>query len=542
MMGRALLPLHLLAAVMLLTAPPAGAAQASALEEGMRLYHEGRRATGEHLEAAVRGDISMRGAKLACVQCHRRSGYGSSESSVVIPPIVGTTLFTAQHSGFARDYRDGRLGNLARPAYTVQSLGRALRDGIDASGRPLAPAMPRYLLSDREVAALAAYLNTLGSGPSPGINSEEIHFATVIAPSIDSGRRQALQAVLDAYSAAKNSATRNEAERARHAPFQKRWAYSAYRKWTLHTWQLHGPEASWGAQLRRHYQEQPVFALLGGIGDEQWQAVHDFCEAERIPCLFPHIATPPRQQPGDFYALYFSAGLRLEAQTLAADLNGAPGKSLVQLRRADTAQEAAQELSRRLAGQHGLNADEVSIDDAARLDAPFVETLLAQQRPDILVLWLRQDELAVLDLVAASPHAPQHIYLSSTLAPQAAALSRHALAPRIRLLHPFLLPDEEGKTLRFRTWARQAGIALSDPRLQADAYFAATLAGEALAHIRNNQSREYFIERIEHMTDSMLNTSYYPRLALAPGQRYAAKGAYIWQLDQPPAAARWVVP
>jgi hypothetical protein len=137
---------------------------------------------------------------------------------------------------------------------------------------------------------------------------------------------------------------------------------------------------------------------------------------------------------------------------------------------------------------------------------------------------------------------PRVIYLSSTLMPDSGALANHELADRIRLLHPYLLPDQEHKIQRFQIWARRAGVELSDPRLQADAYFAVTLAGEALMHIRNNQTREYFIERIEHMTDSMIDTSYYPRLALAPGQRYASKGAYVWQLDKPPSTARWIVP
>lgn len=533
---------YLAAALALLMAAATGHGATDPIADGRRIYYEGRLASGAPVEAAVSSDTTMQGAGLACVNCHRRSGYGSSESRVVIPPINGAILFSTQRIGLQRDYRDGRLANLERPAYTIATLARALREGVDAEGRPLLPMMPRYRLNDEEVAAVAAYLNTLSNQSAPGIDEETIHFATVITPGTQQSQRQAMAEVFDHFVADKNAGTRNEERRAEHAPFQKKWMYSAYRKWVMHTWELHGPEQEWGKQLEHYSRQQPVFALVGGIGDERWQAVHEFCEAEQIPCLFPHLTTPPRQRPGDFYSVYFSSGLRLEAQTLVADLSDTKGETLLQLRRGGSAEQAAGEVKRLMSTYRGTEVDEVVVGDSTRLTPRFIDLMLELKRPEILVLWLKQADSALLDEIAASPHAPRRIYLSATLFPEAATLTGHALAPKIRLLHPYLLPDQQQKTLRFRSWARQAGITLTEPRLQADAYFAVTLAGEALMHIRNNYSREYFLERIEHMTDSMLTTSFYPRLELAPGQRYAAKGAYVWQLDQPPGNARWIVP
>lgn len=531
-----------IAAAIPLLAPLAGNAVTDGVAEGKRIYHEGLRASGKPVEAAVRSDVVMQGAGLACVHCHRRSGYGSSESRIVIPPIAGSILFTRQRIGMARDYRDGRLGNINRPAYTLQTLARALREGVDAAGRPLLPMMPRYRFSDVEVAAIAAYLNTLSSEAAPGINKTEIHFATIIAPGTSQAERKAMLAVYDAFVAEKNAGTRNEIRRAERAPFQKEWSYSAYRTWVMHTWELSGPESTWGEQLARYYRQQPVFAVVGGVGRERWQAVHDFCESERVPCLFPHIATPPQQARDDFYSIYFSSGLRLEAQTLVSDLGSGSQGSILQLRRDGTAAEASREVDHLLsAKQHG-EVDEVVIGKNAQLTPQFIDLLLELKRPDVLVLWLDEQDREVLDTIAASFNTPRIIYLSSTLMPNRTSLIHHALADRLRLLHPYLLPEDEEKTARFRIWAHRAGIELSEPRLQDDSYFALTLAGGALAHIRSNQTREYFIERIEHMTDSMLDTSYYPRLELAPGQRYAAKGAYVWQLDKPPASARWIVP
>jgi hypothetical protein len=44
---------------------------------------------------------------------------------------------------------------------------------------------------------------------------------------------------------------------------------------------------------------------------------------------------------------------------------------------------------------------------------------------------------------------------------------------------------------------------------------------------------DYLIERIEEMLEHRVITGYYPRLALAPGQRFASKGGYIVRFADP---------
>ncbi len=59
-----------------------------------------------------------------------------------------------------------------------------------------------------------------------------------------------------------------------------------------------------------------MFALVSGLGSDEWAPVHDFAESQRIPQLFPNIDITPSPHEGT-YSFYFSKGLVLEAQVIA---------------------------------------------------------------------------------------------------------------------------------------------------------------------------------------------------------------------------------
>ena len=44
---------------------------------------------------------------------------------------------------------------------------------------------------------------------------------------------------------------------------------------------------------------------------------------------------------------------------------------------------------------------------------------------------------------------------------------------------------------------------------------------------------EYLIERLEGMLEHQIISGYYPRLALAPNERFASKGGYIVHFAHP---------
>jgi hypothetical protein len=516
-----------------------------ALERGRALYLDGRLPSGRTITGRVRGDVELSGRQVICGTCHRRSGMGSSEGDQVIPAIAGDILFAPLRLPTASDPQ----APTQRPAYTEASLRRAILSGIDANGRPLDALMPRYALDDEALEVLIGYLRGLSAAPSPGVDDTEIHFATIVAGDVAPAARQALVDVMEVFTAQKNAETRHESFRAENAPWHKKWKFSAYRKWAIHVWDLTGPADTWAAQLAAHARAQPVFAVISGVGEGSWQPVHDFCQAQQMPCLFPTTELPVVAE-SDFYPLYLSKGLRLDGALVARHgAEPAPGRPLVQvhLRGDARAEAAAAGLSAAAAGR--LRRSLVWEDAATPPDAGFWAQVLAQAAGADLAVWMDAARLEALWPVLARADGVGRLYLSSTLFGLDGRSVPQALRDRVLLTRTSELPGRSDRLLRRSTgWLKmKQRYAPAYPEIQANAYLALKVVGDALTHNRGYFFRDYLIERIEHIIDSVPYTSVYPRITLAPGQRFAAKGGYIVRFSgqEPPALAAvsdWLVP
>jgi len=557
-MGKVVLPGAALLALLSVPAgaPPAqdaGGVQTAAtdqrrVEAGRRIYREGVLPSGELISGRVQGDISVTGDQVVCGACHRRSGIGSTEGQEVVPPVTGDLLYQPLRLPTSKP----PLAPIQRPAYTDETLMLAIRAGVGAGGEVLSPLMPRYALSHEDMESLIAYLKTLDTDPDPGVTDREIHFATIVAESVDPGLRKAFLDVFDAFIAQKNAETRHESARAEHPPWHKQWLFAPYRKWVLHVWELKGSPDSWAAQLEAQYARQPVFAVLSGLAPGSWRPVHDFCAQNQVPCLFP-VTDLPVQDEQSFYTVYLSPGMTLQADAVESHLSeaGPLEAPVVQVYRdGDPRGEvAAAELRRR------LELDAASVTDLrvaadAIPDEDFWRTALGEGEAGTLVLWLAHSDLVglwKLDGVVG----PKRLYLSTTLHGTDPAQIPRGLRDRVYLVHPYEVPDKLPRLLlRSTGWLKAKHILAPDEQVaQANAYFALKTGGSAVVGIRGFFLRDHLLERLEHLIDRAPYTGVYPRINLAPGQRFVSRGAYIAQF---PADARvaedltpvtgWVVP
>ena len=490
------------------------------------MYRNGVLPTGELLSGIVQGDIALSGGQVICGACHRRSGLGSKEGQEVVPAVTGDILYEALRLPTSKP----PLAPMQRPAYTDETLKRAIQAGIGADGKPLSPLMPRYALPEQDLDSLIAYLKTLNADPDPGVGEHEIHFATVLADSVDPAARKAFLDVFDTFIAQKNAETRHETHRAEHAPWHKQWVFGPYRKWVLHVWELKGPPNSWRQQLEAQYAQQPVFAVLSGLAPGDWKPVHAFCEANELPCLFP-VTDLPVVEESDFYTVYFSRGMRLEADTIARHLSddGLLSEPVVQVYRADDgrARTAADELRQQLS-QRGALVTDMAVVGTKALGEEFWRAISRQKAGGTLVLWLGRSDADTAWAHTAADGVGR-LYLSTTLYGVEPGKIPKALREQVYFVHPQELPAKLPRLLARSTgWFKAKRIYDSDAQeAQAAAYFALKMAGGALAQMRGFFVREYMLERVEHMVDLAAYTSVYPRVRLAPGQRFVSRAAYI---------------
>jgi hypothetical protein len=318
----------------------------------------------------------------------------------------------------------------------------------------------------------------------------------------------------------------------------------------LHVWELQGPQASWPEQLEAQYQAQPVFALVSGLVPGSWQPVHDFCEGFEIPCLFP-ITDLPVIDEQDFYSVYFSKGMTVEGEAIAQNLadDGLLNTQVVQVYRAGDAKAtvAAAALETAVEARGGQVDDFplTELDDESVND--FWSSLSDQGRGAVMILWLNEADTQAFWQRAETDAAPARIYLSTTLYGSDPGRVPAGAREQLRFVHPYEMPGKLNRLLlRSTGWLRSRRIyATAEKQVQADAYFALKMAGGALKGIQGYFDREFLLEGIEHMVDNANYTSVYPRISLAPEQRFVSKGCYIARLSEDGslvAVTDWLIP
>jgi mono/diheme cytochrome c family protein len=492
---------------------------------GETIYRQGVLPSGQLLQAEREPGMHIEGATAACINCHRRSGLGMTEGRRTIPPIAGSYLFhprAANADELDLPFVEGMKAD--RDPYDEQTLARAIRTGIGADGQPLSYLMPHFQLNDAEMAALIAYLKQLSPAAVPGVTESVLHFATIVTPDADPMQRTGVLQVLTRFFDDKNRYTRAESPRLHSS---RRMMFKVNRRWELHVWQLTGAPDTWEAQLRAKLAAEPVFAVISGVGGRTWAPVEHFCETEELPCLFPNVDLPVDRE-GDFDSLYLSKGVLLEAQLIAHELRAHHGSTtvgrVVQIFRSqDVGKDAAAALSAALRDD-GIPVIEKRL--GAGTSRHELNALLAESAPgDALVLWLRPNDLAALG------NAPAHlplVYVSGRMGGL-----EHAPLPAdwrdvARLAYPFDLPERRRVQVDYPLgWFRMRQIPVVAEQVQADTYLVCAIVSDAINHMVDTFVRDYLVERTGEMLEHRIITGYYPRLALAPSQRFASKGGYI---------------
>jgi hypothetical protein len=506
-----------------LCAAAAWLAVAQAASVGETIYRHGILPSGGPLQGEREPGMRVEGATAACINCHRRSGLGMKEGRRTIPPVAGSYLFHPRaENADALDLPFVEGMRADRDPYTAETLARAIRTGVAADGKPLSYLMPHFELDDAAMAALIAYLQQLSPGAVPGVTHSTLHFATIVTPDADPVVSAAVIEVLTKFFDDKDRYTRAESPRLHSS---RRMMFKVNRRWQLHIWRLTGAAETWEAQLRAKLAAEPVYAVISGVGGRTWTPVQRFCEAEELPCLFPNVDLPVDSE-GDFDTLYLSKGVLLEAALIAHELRARrePVRRVVQIHRTgDVGADAAAALRSELR-EGGIQVIVRSV--SARAPARELAGLAAALEPgDIPVLWLRKQDIAAL---GEPPAGVPLAYMSGRMGGLEQAPLPPAWRSRTHMAYPFDLPEHRRVQVDYPLgWFRMEKIPVVAEQVQADTYLVCAILSEAINHMVDTFVRDYLVERVEESLEHRIVTGYYPRLALAPGQRFASKGGYV---------------
>jgi mono/diheme cytochrome c family protein len=98
------------------------------------------------LEAPAVSLGALRRGGGGCASCHGADGHGATVNMMMMGTITAPDI---------------TYPALAKAGFTDTTIARAVREGLDESGAPLHAEMPRWQLSDADMAALLGYLKSL---------------------------------------------------------------------------------------------------------------------------------------------------------------------------------------------------------------------------------------------------------------------------------------------------------------------------------------------------------------------------------------------
>lgn len=407
-------------------------------------------------------------------------------------------------------------GHRRFPAYAEETLKRAIAAGVDPAENRLDPSMPRYRMSDADLADLVAYIKRLETDLDPGLANDKIVIGTIMpryGPMSEAA--EAVTAVLSGYF---NDLNREGGIYDRGLELIVLRADSPHRALDL------GRELSSSGE---------VFALVGAVTADLDESFAEIAEAQHLPNVAPITQHAPADTGLRRYTFYVYAGPEVQGRALvefATTRLPDPGmESAVVHPSGESAQALARAMVRQAhnRGWGALRAVEYAEDG---LDAAGLAGRLKAE--GVQALFFLGSASAFTRLTRAAEGAEWNPYLFVL----GQEIGRRMLsAPsgfdgRLFAAYPTSPSDHSAEGRRaFGEFHRRHGLPRRHVAAQIASYAAAKLLVEGLSQAGRSLTRENLVGSLEGLY--RYETGLTPPLTYSANRRVGTAGAYVVAVD-----------
>lgn len=475
---------------------------------GKQIYFKGTGST-EIVAAIGESDTLVPGSAVPCANCHGYDGLGRPEGGVV-PSYVTWGYLTKP---YGHTHSTGRR----HPAFNEQTIAVAIGEGRDPAGNALESTMPRYRLSDKDLAAVVAYLKRLQIDLDPGLTNDAIKIGTLLPIKGALGSLgRTVEATLKAYFEAVN---------------MRGGIYG--RKIHLKVAEYTGDAVSTLANAKHLVEQEQVFALVGAFAAGLERELFPLFENNKVPQVGPFTVFAGHsdfQSRATFFPL---SGLPDQARALVdyavLKLALAPSGIAVLLSANEIYGDVGKAIERQ-SRTRGWPAPTVVPYTGGRAEAVRRVGELKRARVEAVFYFGPASGLGLLTAEAAKQGWLPYLFVSGLTTGRAIFDVVPAFSDRLFLAYPAVPSDQTRKGLtEFELFRDGHGLSKRHLAAQISAYIAAKVLVEGLRRSGKALSRASLVAALEHLNE--FDTGLTPPLSFGPNRRVGALGAHVLSAD-----------
>jgi len=474
---------------------------------GKHIYTKGESTSGRVITATVSTSEAPASASiLPCMQCHGVDGRGIG---IISPDINWDVL--VEPAGHQHPQRK-------HGPYDRSSLAQAIVDGIDPAGNDFEATMPRYTMTDADMADLIAYLQRVHAELDPGLSATTIRIGTVLPSEGSLGMAgTAMRIVLEAYFDFVNVTGGINGRKLELVVAQ---------------WGADDTPAFWQAQDL--VSNEPLFALIACYLPGYEAEFSNLVNEQQIPVIGPH--TLMGTGGNGRYEFFLQAGLAEQGEALVeAVLQQAVVAQSEQPRIGvvyplmqgfDQLADAARERVAR----HGPERVAMLPYKANRFDASSAVATLRDAGSEAILFFGSASEFIELGKRASELDWKPTLLAPGILAERGVFEIPETFGGQVYLSYAALPTDHTPSgTNLFEALHRDRSLNYRESVSQIAAFSAAQVLAQALKTAGPDLSREQLVASLEDMDNFQPGLT--PAISFAPARRMGPGGVHVVRID-----------